>query len=484
MKSTILFKSKGDNCYFYDFCKNSILLIHPMMYSIMNKIVIEGKDEEYEDYLYYTNKFFFLKRMGYFQNYSFSNKISKLLIDQDIINQISNTEQLTFEVTENCNLKCKYCGFGDLYIGNNRGSHDLKFDEIYPMIDFCFDLWDSEFNKSKKRKIYIGFYGGEPLLNFDVIKQIVEYVKTKDKYNRISFSMTTNAMLLNVYMTFLVENGFQLLLSIDGDEYSNSYRIRKNGKESYSQVYKNIKELSLKYPVYFKSHVNFNAVLQNRNSVSEIYFYFKNEFNKIPQISELNNYGISPVNRSSFETMFRNYEQSIFSSSNSKVLLKNLFISIPYMKDLSRFVWQYTNMLRSVNDFIKNSQMTHIPTGTCIPFSKKIFVTTRGEIYPCETIQRNYPIGSVSSKGVVIDFANIATFYNRLYEDVRKQCEICYFQNSCVQCAFNMPVNDNRIYCNTKMNLDDFVEYLSEKVSVLEANILLYVKILNQVNFR
>lgn len=71
MKSTILFKSKGDNCYFYDFCKNSILLIHPMMYSIMNKIVIEGKDEEYEDYLYYTNKFFFLKTHGIFSKLFF-----------------------------------------------------------------------------------------------------------------------------------------------------------------------------------------------------------------------------------------------------------------------------------------------------------------------------------------------------------------------------------------------------------------------------
>jgi uncharacterized protein len=72
--------------------------------------------------------------------------------------------------------------------------------------------------------------------------------------------MTTNGMLLDKNMDFLVSNDFSLLISLDGDEFNNSYRVNKSGQNSYSHIIENIDKLKSMYPEYFNKRVNFNAV--------------------------------------------------------------------------------------------------------------------------------------------------------------------------------------------------------------------------------
>ncbi len=76
-----------------------------------------------------------------------------------------------------------------------------------------------------------GFYGGEPLLNMNLIKQIIEYIDSLPKIKNTYFiyNMTTNALLLDKYMNFIVEKKINLLISLDGDEYSHSYRVDSSG---------------------------------------------------------------------------------------------------------------------------------------------------------------------------------------------------------------------------------------------------------------
>jgi len=73
--------------------------------------------------------------------------------------------------------------------------------------------------------------------------------------------MTTNAVLLDKYMAFLVENEFEMLISLDGNRYNDSYRMFKTGKTSFDKVVANVDRLYTKYPSYFKDKVNFNSVL-------------------------------------------------------------------------------------------------------------------------------------------------------------------------------------------------------------------------------
>ena len=80
-------------------------------------------------------------------------------------------------------------------------------------------------------EINIGFYGGEPLLEIDLIKKVVYLIKNKyiRKNITFTFSLTTNGVLLNsVNIDFLVENEFELLVSLDGNLNHNSYRTLKS----------------------------------------------------------------------------------------------------------------------------------------------------------------------------------------------------------------------------------------------------------------
>lgn len=201
----------------------------------------------------------------------------KYITADDVRYQLANLRQLTFEVTDACNLSCKYCAYGEFYNDyDKRDSSKMSLSAAKKLIDYLAVQWNSAFNMSAKRNVYISFYGGEPLLNMPFIESIVEYIgKLNCRFRDFTFSMTTNALLLERYMDFLVTNRFMLLISLDGDDYNTSYRVSKGDKPAYADIIRNIDALRNKYPAYFEQNVNFNAVLHNRNSVSEIYHFFK-----------------------------------------------------------------------------------------------------------------------------------------------------------------------------------------------------------------
>jgi len=86
--------------------------------------------------------------------------------------------------------------------------------------------------------------------------------------------MTTNAMLLDKHMDYLVEKKFRLFISLDGDEKSQSYRVDRSGNNSYEQVMQNAKLLKRTYPEYFAEYVNFMTVLHSRNDIESILHFF------------------------------------------------------------------------------------------------------------------------------------------------------------------------------------------------------------------
>ncbi|MCL1969258.1 MAG: 4Fe-4S cluster-binding domain-containing protein, partial [Bacteroidetes bacterium] len=77
------------------------------------------------------------------------------------------------------------------------------------LLDYLVELWNSEQNVSSNRNVNVSFYGGEPLLNMEFIKQVVAYLEEANCPSRhFIFSMTTNAILLERYMDYLVEKDF------------------------------------------------------------------------------------------------------------------------------------------------------------------------------------------------------------------------------------------------------------------------------------
>lgn len=114
------------------------------------------------------------------------------------------------------------------------------------LIDYLVLLWESSLCTSYNNVVNIGFYGGEPLLNFGLIRQVIEYVEAlPNLFMKFSFSMTTNAFFLDRYMDYLVDKKIKLLISLDGNQINNSYRCTKENRDSLDVVVGNVVALNL-----------------------------------------------------------------------------------------------------------------------------------------------------------------------------------------------------------------------------------------------
>ena len=121
------------------------------------------------------------------------------ITSEDVKRSLSNSPQLTFELTDACNLRCEYCGYGKSYSDyDERKSTRLSPQRAKVLLDYLRSLWRSEFNVSHNQNVYISFYGGEPLMNVPFIKEIISYVEELDCPSRsFTFNMTTNGILLD-----------------------------------------------------------------------------------------------------------------------------------------------------------------------------------------------------------------------------------------------------------------------------------------------
>ncbi len=139
---------------------------------------------------------------------------------------------LCLHAAHDCNLRCKYCFAGQGQFGGPSGL--LSAETGRAAIDFLID------QSGNRKHIEIDFFGGEPLLNFKVIKELVPYGREKAKQagKEIKFTLTTNGVLLNKEVQqFLLENQMAAVLSLDGrPEVHNAMRPTPAGKGSYDKV--------------------------------------------------------------------------------------------------------------------------------------------------------------------------------------------------------------------------------------------------------
>jgi putative dehydrogenase len=121
------------------------------------------------------------------------------ITSEDVKRSLSNSPQLTFEITDACNLRCEYCGYGKSYSDyDERKSTRLSPQRAKVLLDYLSSLWRSELNVSHNQNVYISFYGGEPLMNVPFIKEIISYVEELDCPSRsFTFDMVTNGILLD-----------------------------------------------------------------------------------------------------------------------------------------------------------------------------------------------------------------------------------------------------------------------------------------------
>lgn len=401
----------------------------------------------------------------------------------DVEKQLSNIRHIGFEVTDGCNLSCKYCAYGKYYNDyDERENRKIDFDKSKIFLDYLLDKLSLDRNTNILNDIYISFYGGEPLLNFDFIKKIVLYTKQiQGSSLKFHYMMTTNAVLLNNYIDFIVDNDFMLTISLDGNYLHDAYRKFPNGLDSYSLVYNNVKYIQSKYPDYFAQKVGFNSVIHNLNNEEEVFSFIYKEFGKIPNLSGVSLSGVNVDYKDEFENLIKK-KDTVDNSMGLSNIKKILDLEYDSNKILQRFIFNYSgNLFDDYNYLLYGVPFDRLPTGTCFPFSKRIFMTVNNKILPCERIGHQYALGVIKDAGVSIDCDSIAEKYNNYYRRLIGQCGNCAFFFHCSKCMFSIDNLDSNPVCENRSDYMKFDEYLEYNMGLLSENPMLYKRIMTEI---
>ncbi len=146
-----------------------------------------------------------------------------------------NVKAICLHVAHTCNLNCSYCFAAQGKYHGERAVMSLETGKR--AIDFLIE------NSGAHKNLDIDFFGGEPLMNWDVVKQLVEYGRRQEKLHdkNIRFTLTTNGVLLNdEVIDFCNKEMHNVVLSLDGrPEVHNRFRKDYNGVGSYEKILPN-----------------------------------------------------------------------------------------------------------------------------------------------------------------------------------------------------------------------------------------------------
>lgn len=146
---------------------------------------------------------------------------------------------LCLHIAHTCNLNCSYCFASQ---GKYQGERALMSFEVGKQ---AFDFLIA--NSGSRRNLEVDFFGGEPLMNFDVVKQLVAYARSieKEHNKNFRFTLTTNGMLIDDdVIDFLNKEMDNVVLSLDGrKEVHDRFRVDYAGNGSYDKILPKFKKL-------------------------------------------------------------------------------------------------------------------------------------------------------------------------------------------------------------------------------------------------
>ncbi|MDE5598667.1 MAG: thioether cross-link-forming SCIFF peptide maturase, partial [Lachnospiraceae bacterium] len=150
----------------------------------------------------------------------------------DFANRETVVKALCLHIAHDCNLACQYCFAEE---GEYHGRRALMSFEVgKKALDFLVA------NSGNRVNLEVDFFGGEPLLNWDVVKQLVEYGRSieKEHHKKFRFTLTTNGILLNDdILEFANREMGNIVLSIDGrKEVNDKMRPHRGGQGSYDEI--------------------------------------------------------------------------------------------------------------------------------------------------------------------------------------------------------------------------------------------------------
>ncbi len=336
-------------------------------------------------------------------------------------------------LTEKCNLNCTYCY-------ENKKNKEVSFESIKNLIDY-------EISRKQANSIIV-FYGGEPLLQKDMIRDTIDYINTKKSKTNFYYGITTNGTLLDEdFIKYMKNNKFiYVAYSIDGmEETQNLNRKTADGKGTFDIVEKNAKKLLELYDGAISMSVitrnNLSQLYKNVEYLIEIGFKSINllfDYTQDWQDEDLDEI------RKQFNKIAEIYADKI---------LKEDDIEIPLIDD------KIKTYIKSEYDCNKDCKLG----------MKNINVGTDGNFYPCMQFVNNkdFIIGNCKDGINIKARANLIKNSNKENEiclncSIRKRCKhTC----ACRNYVITNNVNElSPIICETEKILIEVSDKMAEKL--------------------
>lgn len=315
---------------------------------------------------------------------------------------------MCLNIAHDCNLRCKYCFASQ---GDYSGKKSLMSCEVgKAAVDFIIH------NSGHRRNIEVDLFGGEPLMNFDVVKSVVEYGREQGlKHGKnIRFTMTTNATLLNdEIIDYLDRNMGNIVLSIDGrKDVNDNVRVRRDGKGTYEDIFPKIKKMVDKRSEGKQYYVRGTFTSKNLDFYNDVMELANLGFKEIsiepvvlPEDSELS------LKEEHLGTIFEQYE---------KIALELL------KRDASGESFKFYHF----NMDLDGGPCVYKRISGCGAGFEYVAVTPEGDVYPCHQFVGidGYKLGTVYSNEINKDLSNKfqhANLYNK------QGCSDCWAKFYC-----------------------------------------------------
>lgn len=372
----------------------------------------------------------------------FSDHEWKFLVPQkeEFVESVKgHCRQIVLELTEICNLRCEYCVYNE-YHPNFRGysNKSMSFDTAKKSIDLILQEHEEE-------EFSLSFYGGEPLVNFPLLKQCIEYTKNAYPHIKMTYSFTTNLTILTREMVdyFKSLEGIDILCSLDGPKaVHDRYRKDVNGDGTFERAIENFNILRREfYNPEKKRTLMINCVMMppyTKEKLNELYSFFYEELGVPKEISC--NYSYVDLGEMKVETKTDVTEKAEGQACTLEEYAADDFLQ---KKEDGRF-WKLINLelykvanRQIVQDGVIEGGALH---GNCIPGQRRIYVTVDGKFRTCEKVGNIPSLGNCEKR---YDYDNSYKFYIEDYvKYYQPKCNNCWARNMCSVCYSNV-ISDN-----------------------------------------
>lgn len=347
-----------------------------------------------------------------------------------------NMRLITLELTGRCNLRCGYCIYNDTFQGNrNFSEQDMSEETAKKAI--------RHLTKHSGKEVSVTFYGGEPLLKYELIQTCVAYARELMHDRQLSFSLTSNMTLMTRDKAeyFLGIENFYLVASLDGpQELHDAYRRYPDGSGSFRDTLRGLKILAEVFGSQFASRVSLSMVFTppyTFDHVDRIYDFFA----KLDWLPEETEKLVSYPEEGSVEYSLAASEGVALDSEDDRGYVETLsrWTKDRFHNELQDKEGLFTKKLQQEALLrVHKRSLSNKPTalqglnGCCVPGTKRLYVTAEGDYKVCERIGVSPVIGNVEQG---LSYEKIKKYYIDEYiEGSERLCQSCWAYRLCGVC--------------------------------------------------